>query len=133
MPWYRVTAVAVKKYCYYHIPEIFLRLNQGLGLNIGISEINFAEKARAMHGESLLFWVIQLLILALGLSIGRSVLILKMRREENKRRELELALLEKRASVLQEGKQIAHDLEEVLYQAKVQQEIENIIKKNKSR
>ncbi len=86
-----------------------------------------------MHGENLLFWVLQLLILALGMSIGRSVLVLKMRREENKRRELELALLEKRASVLQEGKQIAHDLEEVLYQAKVQQEIENIIKKNKSR
>jgi hypothetical protein len=42
-------------------------------------------------------------------------------------------VLEKRAAVLQEGKQIAHDLEEVLYQAKVQQEIDNIIKKDKSR
>jgi hypothetical protein len=86
-----------------------------------------------MLGENLLFWIMQILVLVLGISIGRSILILKMRREENKRRELELALLEKRASVLQEGKQIAHDLEEVLYQAKVQQEIENIIKKNKSR
>jgi hypothetical protein len=85
-----------------------------------------------MVGESLLFLTLQIFVLLLGISIGRSILILKTRREENKRRELELALLEKRASVLKEGKQIAHDLEEVLYQAKVQQEIENIIKKNKS-
>jgi hypothetical protein len=35
--------------------------------------------------------------------------------------------------VLKEGKQIARDLEEVLYQAKVQQEIDDIIKKDKSR
>jgi hypothetical protein len=86
-----------------------------------------------MLGENLLFWMMQLFILILGMSLGRSILILKTRKEENKRRELELALLEKRSAVLQEGKQIAHDLEEVLYQAKVQQEIENIIKKNKSR
>jgi hypothetical protein len=85
-----------------------------------------------MGAEAVLFWMVQIFIVILGMSIGRSLLILKTRREENKRRELELALLEKRASVLQEGKQIAHDLEEVLYQAKVQQEIENIIKKNKS-
>ena len=85
-----------------------------------------------MGGETLLFLMLQIFIVILGMSIGRSLLILKTRREENKRRELELELLEKRASVLQEGKQLAHDLEEVLYQAKVQQEIENIIKKNKS-
>jgi hypothetical protein len=78
------------------------------------------------------FWIIQGLVLLLGVSIGRSVLIYKIRKEENKKRELELAVLEKRASVLQEGKQIAHDLEEVLYQAKVQQEIDNIIKKGNS-
>jgi hypothetical protein len=86
-----------------------------------------------MFTESVLFWGIQLFVLFLGISIGRSMIILKMRMEENKRRELELALLEKRATVIQEGKQIAHDLEEVLYQAKVQQEIENIIKKDKSK
>jgi hypothetical protein len=86
-----------------------------------------------MSAESLVFWIIQVLILLLGVSIGRSILVLKIRKEENKRRELELAVLEKRAAVLQEGKQIAHDLEEVLYQAKVQQEIDNIIKKDKSR
>lgn len=85
-----------------------------------------------MFAESLLFWMAQFFILILGISIGRSILILKLRREENKRRELEQSLLEKRITVLQEGKQIAHDLEEVLYQAKVQQEIENIIKKDKS-
>ncbi|HAJ79284.1 MAG TPA: hypothetical protein DCO75_05890 [Fibrobacteres bacterium] len=86
-----------------------------------------------MAGINVVFWIIQGLVLLLGVSIGRSVLIYKIRKEENKKRELELAVLEKRASVLQEGKQIAHDLEEVLYQAKVQQEIDNIIKKDNSR
>ena len=85
-----------------------------------------------MVGEGLVFWIVEVLILLLGISIGRSLCVIKIRKEENKRRELELAILEKRASVLQEGKQIAHDLEEVLYQAKVQQEIDNIIKKDKS-
>jgi hypothetical protein len=86
-----------------------------------------------MAGENMVFWFIQVMILLLGISIGRSIMVYKIRREENRRRELELAILEKRASVLEEGKQIAHDLEEVLYQAKVQQEIDNIIKKDNSR
>ena len=85
-----------------------------------------------MVGESLVSWIIEVLILLMGISVGRSLCIIKIRKEENKRRELELAILEKRAEVLQEGKQIAHDLEEVLYQAKVQQEIDNIIKKDNS-
>jgi hypothetical protein len=86
-----------------------------------------------MFEENMLLWIIQIFTLLLGISIGHSVLLLKIRKEENKRRELELALLEKRSSVLKEGKQIAHDLEEVLYQAKVQQEIDDIMKKDKSR
>jgi len=76
------------------------------------------------------FYLIQIFILLLGISIGHSVLLLKIRHEENRKRELELALLEKRADILQQGKKIAHDLEEVLYKAKVQQEIDDIIRKD---
>jgi len=83
-----------------------------------------------MFGEYALFWVIQAFVLLLGVSLGHSVLVLKIRREENRRHELELALLEKRAEVLKEGKQMAHDLEDALFKAKVQQEIDNIIKKD---
>jgi hypothetical protein len=86
-----------------------------------------------MFEENVLFWIIQIFIILLGISIGHSILLLKIRKEENIRRNLELALLEKRAAILKEGKQIARDLEEVLYQAKVQQEIDDIIKKDKSR
>lgn len=85
-----------------------------------------------MFGEYIIFWTIQIFILILGISIGQSVLIFKIRKEENIRRQLELSLLEKRAEVLKEGKQIAHDLEEVLYKAKVQQEINDILKKKGS-
>ncbi|NLE02793.1 MAG: hypothetical protein GX640_23245 [Fibrobacter sp.] len=76
------------------------------------------------------FYLIQIFILLLGISIGHSALLLKIRHEENRKRELELALLEKRADILQQGKKIAHDLEEVLYKAKVQQEIDDIIRKD---
>ena len=85
-----------------------------------------------MFGEYIIFWTIQIFVLILGISIGQSVLIFKIRKEENIRRQLELSLLEKRAEVLKEGKQIAHDLEEVLYKAKVQQEINDILKKKGS-
>ncbi|HON09912.1 MAG: hypothetical protein GX089_14810 [Fibrobacter sp.] len=76
--------------------------------------------------------MIQIFILLLGISIGHSVLLLKIRKEENRKRELELALLEKRANVLEQGKKVAHDIEEALYQAKIQQEIDDIIKKSDS-
>jgi hypothetical protein len=85
-----------------------------------------------MFEQYVIFWTVQVLILLFGVSVGHSILVFKIRKEENKRRELELALLEKRSEVLKEGKQIAHDLEEVLYKAKVQQEINDIIKKKNS-
>lgn len=84
-----------------------------------------------MFGEYIVFWILQGFVLLLGVSLGHSILVLKIRREENKRHELELALLEKRAEVLKEGKQMAHELEDALFKAKIQQEIDDIIKKDK--
>ncbi len=80
-----------------------------------------------------LLLLIQVFILILGISIGHSYILLRTRREENHKRELELSLLEKRSDILMQGKKIAHDLEEVLYKAKVQQEIDDIIRKNQNR
>ena len=77
----------------------------------------------------LLLWLIQGFILILGIAVGHSAILLKLRNEENKKKELEIALLEKRAEILQQGKKIAQDLEDVLYKAKVQKEIDDIIKK----
>jgi hypothetical protein len=85
-----------------------------------------------MFEEYLIFWTALIFVLLLGLSIAHSILIVRIRRAENRRRELETALLEKRAKALRQGKQIAHDLEEVLYKAKVQQEIDDILKKKGS-
>jgi hypothetical protein len=75
-------------------------------------------------------WFVQIFILLLGISIGHSILLFKMHREENRKRELELALLEKRSDILSQSKQIAHDIEEALYKAKVQQEIDDILRKS---
>lgn len=86
-----------------------------------------------MTSSFILILLIQVFILILGISIGHSILLLRLRSEENRKRELELSLLEKRSDILLQGKKIAHDLEEVLYKAKVQQEIEDIIRKNQNR
>ena len=80
----------------------------------------------------LLFWTVQALILLLGIAFGHSLILLRLRREENRRRELELTLLEKRTDVLRQGRKVAQDLEEALYRAKVQQEIDDIIRKDKA-
>jgi hypothetical protein len=85
-----------------------------------------------MFEEYVVFWIIQIFILILGLSIGHSILIIRKRKEENRRRELELSLLEKRTQELQESKKTARYLEEVLFKAKVQQEINDILKKKSS-
>jgi hypothetical protein len=86
-----------------------------------------------MVDNFIFFWLIQAFILILGVALGHSIVLLKLRHEENRKKELELALLEKRADILQQGKKVAHDLEEVLYKAKVQQEIDDIIKKDEPR
>jgi hypothetical protein len=76
--------------------------------------------------------LIYLFIFLLGTSVGRSIMLLKFRKEENKKRELELKVFEKRSEVLKQGKEIAYNLEELLYKARVQQEIDQIIRKKES-
>ena len=74
-------------------------------------------------------WFLQIFVFFLGVSIGHSIIMLKIHREENRKKELELALLERRADLLSHSKQIAADLEEALYNAKVRQEIDDILRK----
>jgi hypothetical protein len=78
--------------------------------------------------QNLLFWTVQAFIILLAISVGHSVVLLRLRREENRRRELELALMEKRTDVLRQGRKVAQDLEDALYKAKVQQEIDGMIR-----
>lgn len=77
-----------------------------------------------------IIWFIQIFIFLLGVSIGHSIIQYRIQREENRKKELELALLEKRTNLLSRSRQIAHDLEEALYNAKVQQEIDDILRKS---
>jgi hypothetical protein len=84
-----------------------------------------------LFGDFLILWLMQVFIFVLGISLGHAITILRIRREENRKRELEIALLEKREDILMKGKKIATDLEEVLYKARVAQEIDNIVRKDK--
>ena len=65
-------------------------------------------------------------IFLLGISIGHSLFTLKMRKEENQKRELELALLSKRSQVMKESKHLSERLEELIYKVNVKKEIENM-------
>ncbi|MDO5575593.1 MAG: hypothetical protein Q4F84_00825 [Fibrobacter sp.] len=85
-----------------------------------------------MTAGAIIFWIVQIFVLFMGISIGHSYLRFKLRREENRKKEIELKLLEKRTEILQESRTIAHDLEELLYKTKVQQEINDIIRKDES-
>jgi uncharacterized membrane protein len=75
-------------------------------------------------------WFVQLFVFLFGVAIGHSIIQLRIRREENRKKELELALLEKRSELLSESTQAASDLEEALYNAKVRQEIDDILSKS---
>lgn len=77
-----------------------------------------------------IIWFIQIFVFLLGVAIGHSIILLKIHREENRKKELELALLEKRADIMSQSKLIATDLEDALYNAKVRQEIDDILRKN---
>ena len=68
-------------------------------------------------------------IFALGFSMGRSWLVLRIRREENRRRELVQAIMEKRSSVIKESKEISDNLEDLLYRVTVQQQITDLTSK----
>ena len=72
------------------------------------------------------------IIFFLGISIGRSILTLKLRKEQNKRLEIELAILDRRSQILKESKEISNNLEEYFYNENVRQEIDNIIGRNDS-
>jgi len=82
-----------------------------------------------MAEKYFVFWMIQALVLLFGVAIGHSFLLLRLRSEENRRRELDLTLLEQRTDILRRGTKVAQDLEDALYKAKVHQEINDIIQK----
>lgn len=99
---------------------------------IVLSFVKILVEQVAMTAGAIIFWIVQIFVLFMGISIGHSYLRFKLRREENRKKEIELKLLEKRTEILQEGRNIARDLEELLYKAKVQQEINDIIRKDES-
>ncbi|MBD3418729.1 MAG: hypothetical protein GF398_01300 [Chitinivibrionales bacterium] len=78
----------------------------------------------------ILFWFMQLFIVLLSISLGRSLLIYRIRKEENKHKKLELELLNKRSHLMHKGRPSDANLDELLYKAKVQQEIDDIIRKS---
>jgi len=76
--------------------------------------------------DHILFWLIQSVVLLFGISLGKVLILVRLRKEENRRKELDLKILEKKTEYLQKGSKIATQLKDQLYQARLQQEIDNI-------
>lgn len=86
-----------------------------------------------MLGVSISIWIMQIVAVLLAISLGKSIVTFKIRKEETRKKEIELALLERRARILEEGKKIAVNLEDLLYKAQLQKEIDDIIRKSGTR
>lgn len=82
-------------------------------------------------GELTLFWILQVLVFLAGIAVGHTFLKYKVRQQETRSRMLELKLMEKRQEVLQQGKIVAGNLEEVLFKAQVQSEIDDITRRGR--
>ena len=92
------------------------------------------QRGRAtMSDLTVLMWLAQMLVVLLAISLGKNILAYKIRQEENKRKQLELSIMEKRARLLEEGKKIPVNLEDLLYRAQIQKEIDDILRKNMPR
>jgi hypothetical protein len=76
------------------------------------------------------FWFVQIFVFLLGVAVGHSIIQFRIYREENRKKELELALLEKRQDILSQRTQNAADLEEEQFNARVRQEIDDILSKS---
>jgi hypothetical protein len=85
-----------------------------------------------VHIEYILLLTCNLLIFLLGFTLGRSFITLRIRKEENRKRALELKMLEKRAEVFPEGGERPGSLEELIYRAQIQEEIEKLIRKDRN-
>lgn len=75
-------------------------------------------------------WFVQIFIFLLGVAVGHSIIMLKIHREENRKKELELALLEKQSDLLSQSTESVENLDDALYNARVRQEIDDIISRN---
>jgi len=83
-------------------------------------------------GELVLFWILQLFVFLVGAAVGHTVLLYRVRQQEGRNKLLELKLMEKRQEILQQGRLVANNLEEVLYKAKIQREIDDIIRRGRT-
>jgi hypothetical protein len=86
-----------------------------------------------MTDLNVVVWILQIMVVLLAVSLGKSILVYKIRQEENRKRQLELSMFDRRAKVLEDGKKNVVNLEDMLYKAQLQKEIDDIIRKSGTR
>lgn len=64
----------------------------------------------------------------MGITIGHSKSIIKIRQEENRKKEIEANLLKERNEIIKAKQKISENIDELIFRAKVHNEIENITK-----
>lgn len=83
-------------------------------------------------GELVLFWILQLFVFLVGVAVGHTILLYRVRQQEGRNKQLDLKVMEKRREILQQGRMVAHNLEDALYKARIQREIDDIIRRGRS-
>lgn len=86
-----------------------------------------------MTDLNVVVWILQIMVVLLAVSLGKSILVYKIRQEENRKRQLELSMFDRRAKVLEDSKKNVVNLEDMLYKAQLQKEIDDIIRKSGTR
>lgn len=74
----------------------------------------------------LYFTLITLAVFLTGVMVGKYILRWRLRREGNKRLELEMKLLDKRAELLYNTRQLLKELDDIVYQTRVAKQIKDL-------
>ena len=69
-----------------------------------------------------------LFLFILGIAIGHSAMTLKLRREENVKRDLDEKLSRNKKEILLAGEKISRNIDDLLYKVNLRREIEDITK-----
>ena len=81
-----------------------------------------------MINELVILLILIVFLMILCISVGKTLMNIELYRQSNKKLRLEQFLLDQKERILKDGKKVAMDLEDVLYKARIQQQIDDMSK-----
>ncbi|MFW5959778.1 MAG: hypothetical protein ACOCSE_01505 [Chitinivibrionales bacterium] len=72
--------------------------------------------------------ICSVMVFTAGFSIGRSLFILRLRKEENRKRELELQMVREKQKLLEDKSRLSKALNSIMFRTKIRDEIDRLTK-----